>query len=165
MKKYAPHADDNVTAASCLTVASRCRADSSLVWFGDKAERDPLRNGFLKKKVALNQDDAALDQAIAEVGQTLKGAYNKNRVTVYYLLARSSANSVSSGERNAASRRPGRKSRRGSTAVLRAAEAQVQDLCRTDASYVHAPSSPGSGAAGMMTNYPGADFERLPMGS
>ena len=83
------------------------------MWFGDKAERDPLRDGFLKKKVALNQDDAALDQAIAEVGQTLKGAYNKNRVTVYYLLARSSANSVSSGERNAASRRPGRKSRPG----------------------------------------------------
>lgn len=80
MKKYAPHADDNVIAASCLTVASRC--DSSFVWFGDKAERDPLRDGFLKKNVALNQDDAALDQAIAEVGQTLKGAYNKNRVTV-----------------------------------------------------------------------------------
>jgi hypothetical protein len=46
-----------------------------------------VRNGFLKKKLARTEDDAALDAAIAAVGAKLKGVSRKNRVTVYYLLA------------------------------------------------------------------------------
>ena len=41
----------------------------------------------MKKKLALTQDDAALDAALAEVGATMAGDRTKNRVTVYYLLA------------------------------------------------------------------------------
>lgn len=63
------------------------KRDSSLVSFSDKAETDRVRNGFLKKKLALTDDDATLDAAIAEVGQRMKGDRTKNRVTVYYLLA------------------------------------------------------------------------------
>ena len=42
------------------------------------------------KVLALTQDDAALEQAITGIGETLKCAHNKNRVTVYYLLAEKS---------------------------------------------------------------------------
>ena len=44
-----------------------------------------MRDHFLKKKLALTASDVELDKAIAAVGQKLKG--DKNRVTVYYLLA------------------------------------------------------------------------------
>ncbi len=88
VKKYAPNADDKVIAG----IVKHCgialqKQDSSLVSFSDKAETDRVRDGFLKKKLALTDDDAALDAAIASVGEKLKGVNRKNRVTVYYLLA------------------------------------------------------------------------------
>ena len=55
--------------------------------FSDKAELKTVRENFLKKKLGLTSSDADLDAAIAEVGQKLKSTRNKNRVTVYYLLA------------------------------------------------------------------------------
>jgi len=57
------------------------------VAFTDKAETDRVRDGFMKKKLALTDSDADLDASLAEVGQVLKGDHTKNRVTVYYLLA------------------------------------------------------------------------------
>ncbi len=88
VKKYAPHASDAVISG----IVKHCgialqKRDSSLVSFSDKAETDRVRNGFLKKKLALTDDDAALDKAIAEVGEKMKDSRAKNRVTVYYLLA------------------------------------------------------------------------------
>lgn len=88
VRKYAPDADDKVIAG----VVRHCgialqKADSSLVSFADKAETDRVRERFLKKKLALTDDDATLDAAIAAVGLKMKGAKRKNRVTVYYLLA------------------------------------------------------------------------------
>ncbi|MEI2764489.1 MAG: DUF2853 family protein [Dermatophilaceae bacterium] len=88
VKKHAPGASDAVIAG----IVRHCgialhKRDSSLVSFSDKAETDRVRNGFLKKKLALTDDDATLDAAIAEVGQRMKGDRTKNRVTVYYLLA------------------------------------------------------------------------------
>ena len=88
VKIYAPGASDEAIAGIVrhCGIALRNR-DSSLVSFSDKAETDRVREGFLKKKLALTDDDATLDAAIAEVGEKLKGDRTKNRVTVYYLLA------------------------------------------------------------------------------
>lgn len=88
VKKYAPNADD----AAIAGIVRHCgialqKVDSSLVSFSDSAETDRVRNGFLKKKLALTDDDASLDKAIAAVGEKMKGTNRKNRVTVYYLLA------------------------------------------------------------------------------
>ena len=54
VKKYAPNADDKVIAG----IVKHCgialqKQDSSLVSFSDKAETDRVRDGFLKKKLAL----------------------------------------------------------------------------------------------------------------
>ena len=88
VKKYDPNADD----AAIKGIVRHCgialqKRDSSLVAFSDKTELDRVREGFLKKKLALTGSDTDLDAAIAAVGQTLKDDRTKNRVTVYYLLA------------------------------------------------------------------------------
>jgi len=89
VKKYDPAAND----AAIKGIVRHCgialqKADSSLVSFSDPKELARVRDGFLKKKLALSQDDAALDASIAEVGQAMKADRTKNRVTVYYLLAK-----------------------------------------------------------------------------
>lgn len=88
VKKYAPDADDAAIAGIVrhCGIALQSR-DASLVAFSDKSETDRVRESFLKKKLGLTDDDAALDAMIAEVGEVLKGDRTKNRVTVYYLLA------------------------------------------------------------------------------
>ena len=53
----------------------------------DKAERDRVRDSFLKKKLGLTGTDAELDQAIVDVCQTMKADHDKSRVAFYYLLA------------------------------------------------------------------------------
>lgn len=88
VKKYAPDADPKAIAG----IVRYCgialqKKDSSLVSFSDKEEVARVRNSFLKKKLGLNDPDAELDKAIAEVGGKMKGDRTKNRVTVYYLLA------------------------------------------------------------------------------
>ena len=88
VRKYAPDADD----AAIKGIVRHCgialqKRDSALVAFSDKAETDRVRDGFMKKKLALTDSDADLDASLAEVGQVLKGDHTKNRVTVYYLLA------------------------------------------------------------------------------
>lgn len=88
VRKYAPDADSGVIAAIVryLGIALQNR-DSSLVSFSDKAETDRVRENYLKKKLGLTDSDAALDSAIAEVGERMGGDPTKNRVTAYYLLA------------------------------------------------------------------------------
>ena len=88
VKKYSPDADD----AAIKGVVRHCgialqKRDSALVSFSDPTELARVRDGFMKKKLGLADDDAALDASLAEVGQTMKGDRTKNRVTVYYLLA------------------------------------------------------------------------------
>jgi len=61
--------------------------DASFVACTDKAERDRVRDGFLKKKLALNNSDAELDTAVIEVCEKMKADRDKSRVTFYYLLA------------------------------------------------------------------------------
>lgn len=89
VRKYVADADEAVVSkiVKYLGIALRNR-DSSLVAFSDKKETDRVRENFLKKKLALTHDDATLDAAIAGVGEQMKGDRTKNRVTVYYLLAR-----------------------------------------------------------------------------
>lgn len=88
VRKYVANADEAVVdkIVKYLGIALRNR-DSSLVSFSDKKETDRVRENFLKKKLGLTHDDAALDAAIADVGAQMKGDRTKNRVTVYYLLA------------------------------------------------------------------------------
>lgn len=88
IKKLAPDADDEVVAG----VIRHCgialqSADASLVSFGDKAETDRVRDGFLKKKLGRTEDDAELDAVIKSVGEKFKGINRRQRPTVYYLLA------------------------------------------------------------------------------
>ena len=69
-----------------LGIALQSR-DASFVACADKAERDRVRDGFLKKKLALNNNDAELDKAVIEVCDKMKADRDKSRVTFYYLLA------------------------------------------------------------------------------
>lgn len=87
VKKYAPKADD----AAIAGIVRHCgialqKQDSSLVSFSDQAELDRVKKGFLTKKLEIT-DEAKQDEALKAVGEKLKGAARKNRVTVYYLLA------------------------------------------------------------------------------
>lgn len=88
VKKYVADADDDAIAGIVryLGIALRKR-DSSLVAFTNEDEVARVRTNFLQKKLALNHSEAELNEAIAAVGQKMKGDRNKNRVTVYYLLA------------------------------------------------------------------------------
>lgn len=43
---------------------------------------------IMKKKLGLTDADAALDQAIIEVGSKMKTDHTKNRATFYYMLAK-----------------------------------------------------------------------------
>jgi len=88
VRKYAPGADPNVVGAIVryCGIALQNR-DSSLVSFSDLQEVGRVRENYLKKKLGLSNPDSELNQAIAEVGETMKADRTKNRVTVYYLLA------------------------------------------------------------------------------
>lgn len=62
-------------------------ADGALVSYSSKDELDRVRESFLKKKLALELDDEALDAVIAEVCERMKDTRRKHRVVFYYLLA------------------------------------------------------------------------------
>jgi hypothetical protein len=89
VKTYHPEVDEDAVKGIVkhCGIALRNR-DSSLVSASDKSELDRVRDGFLKKKLALAQSDAELDAAVQEVMTTMKGDRTKSRVTVYYLLAK-----------------------------------------------------------------------------
>jgi hypothetical protein len=61
--------------------------DSSLVSASDPTETARVRDGFMKKKLALTQSDAELDAALKSVLDKMKADRTKERVTVCYLLA------------------------------------------------------------------------------
>ena len=88
VKRHVPNANDAAIKGLVkhLGIALQSR-DASFVACADKAERDRVRDGFLKKKLALNNSDAELDQAVVEVCEKMKADRDKSRVTFYYLLA------------------------------------------------------------------------------
>lgn len=86
--KYATAADD----AAIGGIVRHCgialqKRDSSFVACTDAAERARIRDGFLKKKLALTDSDADLDKAVMAVCEKMKADRDKSRVTFYYLLA------------------------------------------------------------------------------
>lgn len=62
--------------------------DAAFVAGSDKSELERVRDSWLKKKLARPEHDADLDQAISSVLATMKDDHRKQRVTVYYLLAK-----------------------------------------------------------------------------
>jgi hypothetical protein len=88
IKRYQPNVNEKAVAGIVkhLGIALKS-ADASLVSCSSKDELARVRESWLKKKLALTEDDAALDKAIADICTTMKGDNKKNRVTFYYLLA------------------------------------------------------------------------------
>jgi hypothetical protein len=88
VKKYVPNADD----AAIKGIVRHCgialqNRDASFVSCTDKAERDRVRDSFLKRKLALTDSDADLDKAVLAVCEKMKSDRDKSRVAFYYLLA------------------------------------------------------------------------------
>ena len=87
IKKYTDSVDADVVAAMEKTYRLvLSQADSAVVAYGDPAELETLKKNFLVKKLGLSDADG-LDDAIAAVGEKMKGVSRKSRLTVYYLLA------------------------------------------------------------------------------
>ncbi len=88
VRRHVPNANDAAIKGIVrhLGIALQSR-DASFVACADKAERDRVRDGFLKKKLALNNSDAELDKAVIEACGKMKADRDKSRVTFYYLLA------------------------------------------------------------------------------
>lgn len=63
------------------------KQDSRHVSCGDAAEKQTVRENFLKKKLGLTHSDAVLDEAIDEVCAKVKEDRLKSRLVFYYLLA------------------------------------------------------------------------------
>jgi hypothetical protein len=87
VKKYVASPDD----AAVKGIIKHCgialqSKDASFVACTDKAERDRVRDHFLKKKLALSASDADLDKAVMEVCQKMHADRDKSRVAFYYLL-------------------------------------------------------------------------------
>jgi hypothetical protein len=88
VKNYAPSVDEAAVAGIVrhLGIALHSR-DGSLVSASDPEELKRVREGFLKKKLALTGSDSDLDAAIHQVMTKMAGSHSKSRVTVCYLLA------------------------------------------------------------------------------
>ena len=69
-----------------LGIALRSK-DASLVAASDPEELKRVREGFMKKKLALTGSDKELDTALNDIMTKMKGVREKSRVTVCYLLA------------------------------------------------------------------------------
>lgn len=86
IQKYAPNASAAVVAEMEQTYAlALSNADARLVSYSDPAELARVRESFVKGKLGVAASDAAIDEAIAAVGDQVPG--HKQRLTVYYLLA------------------------------------------------------------------------------
>ena len=88
IKKYVSNPDTGAIdgIVKHLGIALRSK-DSSLVAASDPEEVKRVRDGFMKKKLALTHPDAELDAALKEVMTKMKAERDKSRVTVCYLLA------------------------------------------------------------------------------
>lgn len=89
VKRYVPAPDDKAVAAIVkhLGIALKSSADAAVVACSSKDELARVRDSWLKKKLALGEDDKALDASIKDVCEKMKADKNKQRVTFYYLLA------------------------------------------------------------------------------
>jgi len=69
-----------------LGIALKSR-DASHVACSSNSELERVRESFLKRKLKLTEDDAAMDGRIQAVCEAMKADTSKHRVTFYYLLA------------------------------------------------------------------------------
>ncbi|HPG89223.1 MAG TPA: DUF2853 family protein [Hyphomicrobium sp.] len=88
IKRFQPNLNAKAVAAIVKHLGIALRSpDASLVSCSSKDELARVRESWLKKKLGVAGDDAALDKAIADVCATMTGDGKKHRVTFYYLLA------------------------------------------------------------------------------
>ena len=87
VRKYSKSAVDEAALAGLLKTYRLVlsKADTRYVACADQAERERVRESFLKKKLGLSGD--GLDAAIEEVCAAMKADRTKSRLTFYYLLA------------------------------------------------------------------------------
>lgn len=88
VKKYAKK-PVNEAAVAGLAKTYRLvlsKSDTQYVACSDAAERERVRENFLKKKLGLS-GDAELDKSIEATCQAMKADRTKSRLTFYYLLA------------------------------------------------------------------------------
>jgi Protein of unknown function (DUF2853) len=86
--RYASPVDDAAVAGIVKHLGIALRSnDGNLVSCSDKTELDRVRDSWCKKKLAVADDDATVEAAVAAVCATMKEDHNKQRVTFYYLLA------------------------------------------------------------------------------
>ncbi len=88
VKKYAPNPNEAAVAAIVrhLGIALQSR-DSSLVSTSDPSEMKRMREGWMKKKLALTGTEEELDKALQTVAEKMKADRAKDRVTFCYLIA------------------------------------------------------------------------------
>lgn len=88
VQKYDAGADPAIVdkIVKHLGIALRSR-DASLVSCSDKSERDRVREKWCEKKLGVT-DQAAADEVIEKVCQTMSDDNSKSRVTFYYLVAK-----------------------------------------------------------------------------
>jgi hypothetical protein len=88
VKTYVPHPNEAAIdgIVRYLGIALHDE-DSGIVACADQAERERVRESFLKGKLGLAVDDRELDHAIADVCRRMQDERDKPRVTFYYLLA------------------------------------------------------------------------------
>jgi hypothetical protein len=88
ISRYSPNVDAKAVAGIVKHLGIALKSnDASLVSCSSKDELARVRDNWLKKKLALGDDDAALDKSIQEVCAKMQADRNKQRVTFYYLLA------------------------------------------------------------------------------
>ena len=91
VKRY--HADADEAAVKGIVkhlgiALQNKNGDAAFVAGSDKSELDRVRDSWLKKKLARTESDADLDAAVTSVLAAMKDDHRKQRVTVYYLLAK-----------------------------------------------------------------------------
>lgn len=88
VKKYAANVNtaalDKMAKNYALVLSNK---DSQFVSCSDQAEKDTVRENFLKKKLGLTESEEVLNAAIEEVCVTMKEDRFKSRLAFYYLLA------------------------------------------------------------------------------
>lgn len=89
IKSYTDDVDESLVKSIIkhLGIAVRSR-DASLVSCSDRAELNRVRDGFMKKKLALTESDAELDKALQEICSQMVASRNKLRITFCYLLVK-----------------------------------------------------------------------------
>jgi len=86
--KYTSSVNDAAVEKMAKTYALvMSNRDARNVSCTDPAEKETVRNNFLKKKLGLKNSDADLDAAVDAVCVTMKAERLKNRLVFYYLLA------------------------------------------------------------------------------